>query len=339
MDICVRSSLSVLYQSSNTYVLPTGISLTSLLYNCAEIDDLYIYILDDGIDASNKAKLDNIANKFGRKINYIETTSFKNALVDLGIEPFSGSYATYFKLLALGSLDFPTNQVLYIDGDTIIDRSLIDLLDVQLEDDQILSAVIDLYLPEYKSILGIPLNEPYFNCGILLIEKKKWRSAQCTDKIIDHLKEVHCKYSVADQDIMNVLFRDRINVLSLKYNFNPSFYLFGIEGALSLYQTSSTIYYSKNDIINALDEGPAIYHCLGGMTGRPWEKKNYHPQNDLFDKYLRMTDWKESDKYVQNKSRLFKLQSLAYKILPKAVYLQLHSSLLKRYLHHREKAN
>ena len=96
---------------------------------------------------------------------------------------------------------------------------------------------------------------------MLLINTDFWKEYQCEEKIIHHLTHERHRYFIVDQDIINVLFRDKIKYLHLKYNFKDE-------------------YYSSRELIEEAYAKPYIYHCMGAMTGRPWEQDNIHPQND-----------------------------------------------------------
>lgn len=331
-----KTVLNVLYQSSDYYSLPTAVSIASLLENNTNLDEINIYLLDDNINSTHLDRIERLCSEYSRNLTVIDTRTIQDTIQQLDLPKFNGSYTTYYKLFAINEIEFPTDYVLYLDGDTIITGSLAPLLNIEMNDDEIIGGVIDLYLNDYKSIIGLDSNDYYFNAGVLLINKKAWVKCDCLNKIIHHLVEDKAQYSVADQDILNVLFNDHFKILSPTYNFNACYYLFGINDSIRLYGLQNGSYYSSSEICSVMDGNPLIIHCLGGMSGRPWEQNNWHPQNELFDTYLALTPWTLSEKYTPNKSLIFQLQEIAYKTLPKKLYLRLHAYMLKSYLKKRE---
>ena len=147
--------LNVLYQSDNNYAMVTGVSIESLCMNNAHLDQINVYLLDDGISKENLARIRGIAEKYGRNLIPVDPTSIRNMLIQLKVEPWRGTYTTYYKLFAASTLDLPTDRVLQIDGDTIINGPLDELIEMDLGD-SICAATWDCVLTEYKRCIDIP---------------------------------------------------------------------------------------------------------------------------------------------------------------------------------------
>lgn len=328
-------TLNVLYQSDDNYAMVTGVSIASLLENNKHLGVINIYLLDDGISSVNLEKLNQLCESYGRVLNIVDTHNIRAMLQELKVEPWRGTYTTYFKLFAVNELDLPTDLLLQIDGDTIINGPLDELTEYDMGD-CICAATIDSVLAGYKSLLSIGADEPYYNCGVMLINKANWTNNRCRERIIDHLKNKRSRYFVVDQDIINVLFRHEIKPLDLTYNFNSGLYIYGIDNTFRIYDLTERTYIPKNHIHEVM-QGPLINHCMGAQTGRPWEKDSIHPQNELFDKYLALTPWTSKDKIVVNRAFIFKAQRFAYEHLPMSVYWRLHRAALTWYMKKRNK--
>lgn len=326
----MKKTLNVLYQSSNEYAVVTGVSITSLLENNKNIYEINIYILNDGISLENQKKIKKLCHSYNRNIFFIDTNKIIKKLIELKVVPFRGTYSTYFKLLALNSINLNNKKILYLDSDTIIDGSLSTLCDLDLKY-SICAATYECCLNKYKKLIGIPNNDKYYNCGVLLINQNLWKKEKCEDKIINHLKYERNEYWGADQDIINVLFNKKIKYLDIKYNFNSGFYIYGIKESLKMYGLKPQ-YYSSENVIEIAYKNPIIYHCMGAMTGRPWELDNIHPQNNLFNKYLKKSPWKYFTKKTINRGKLFVIQRFLYQNLPKSIYFQTHRLVLYIYL-------
>lgn len=327
----MNNSLSVLYQSNDAYAMVTGVSIASFCENNQHFDNIHFYLINDDISESNLEKIDAICKHYKRDFDIVDSTSIKNKLIELGVEPWRGTYTTYFKMLAVDNIEAPTDLLLQIDGDTIINKKLDDLANFEIGDN-ICAATYDTILPEYKTRLGIPTTDYYYNCGIMLISRSNWKDHQCTKRILDHLQNVRSRYFIVDQDILNILFRNEMTYFDISYNFNSCFYIYGIENSLRIHDLNDDNYTRKARIEVVMEEGPAINHCMGAMTGRPWEKKSIHPQNDLFDKYLSLTEWDQSDKVEKKRSLIFKAQRIAYQILPLGIYWRIHKYALRNWI-------
>lgn len=323
-------TLNVLYQSSNSYAPVTGVSLTSLLSNNQNINELNIYLLNDNISNENLNKFKSLCDKYNRNLFIIDTQEILDELVSLGLTPFNGSYTTYFKLLAMNKIKFSNSRVLQLDSDTIINDSLKDICDIDLSN-YLLAATYDCTMNDYKKLIDIPLTDKFYNCGVLYINQEKWINEKCYEKIVYHLNNVRNKYYTVDQDILNVLFRKEFKYLDLKYNFNSGFYIYGISDSLKMYNLNTPYYDSYSKIKEAYDN-PIIYHCMGAMTGRPWENDSIHPQNELFSQYKNISPWKNEPKTTIKRKPIFRIQRWMYLHLPRGLYMKLHIYAQHRYL-------
>jgi len=323
-------TLNILYQSNDYYSVVTGVSMTSLCENNKDIDEINFYILNDSISDLNMQKMQQVCDTYHRSLIPVDTKVILQRLLDLKVAPFKNTYTTYFKLMALKGLDVPNGRIFQLDGDTVINGSLMELIDMDLTD-SILAATYDCTMNKYKSLIDIPETDKYYNGGVLLINLDMWKSEHCEELIVEHLKNVRHGYYTVDQDILNVLFRSKFKYLDLKYNFNSGFYIYGIKESLKMYGLKPAYYNTVEEIQKAY-ENPVIYHCMGAMTGRPWEKDSIHPQNAIFDRYLALSPWKNYEKASVKRKKIFKLQRKLYQILPRRMYIPLHMIAQNRYL-------
>ncbi|KKT74961.1 MAG: glycosyl transferase, family 8 [Microgenomates group bacterium GW2011_GWA2_44_7] len=324
------SILNILYQSNDYYGPITGVSMTSLMENNKDIDFINFFVLDDKISDENKQKMETVCKQYGRPITFVNTDKILKTLKDLKVAPFKGTYTTYFKLFALNDLPVENSRILQLDGDTIVDGSLKGLCDTDLKG-YVCAATYDCTMNSYKQMIDIPLTDKYYNCGVLLVNQNEWRNYKCQDKIVEHLSKVRNGYYTVDQDIINVLFRDRIKYLSLTYNFNSGFYIYGIKESLKMYDLKPE-YYSTYEEIEKVMKSPKLIHCMGAMTGRPWEQDSIHPQNKIFDHYRALSPWKNHEKVKVKRKLIFKIQRALYQMLPRALYIPLHRIGQRHYL-------
>ncbi|MDO4466891.1 MAG: glycosyltransferase [Bacillota bacterium] len=311
-------SLSVLYQSDNNYAVLTGISILSLFENNQHLERITVYYLDDNIHPDNKEKILSIGKKYNRDIIFIETHSILQKLKDLNVVPYKGTYTTYFKLFAINDIQNEEDRILQLDGDTIINEPLDELITYDLEG-SVCAATYDCILNDYKSLIDIPLQDKYYNCGVLLINKKMWKDYGCEEKILDHILHKRNRYQIVDQDLINVLFRDKIKYLHCKYNLNSGFYIYGVEQSYKMYDLTDRFFSTQEQVYEAINK-PYINHCMGSFTGRPWHKENIHPQSDLYDTYYKISPWNDLEKMPCTLSLTHKIQRFMYLYFPKSLF-------------------
>lgn len=330
----MKRVLNILYQSDDNYAPVMGVSLTSLFENNKDIEEINVYILNDDISEENLKKIKMLCTSYSRNASILGVEPIKERVKQLNVTAWRGKYTAWLKVFAINMLDLPTDQVLYIDCDTIINGSLASLCDFELGD-CIMAMSCDCVLNEYKKIIGIPANERYFNVGVILFGQDKWISEKCEEEIIAHLR--HNRYYLPEQDVLSVLYRNRTKKLDITYNINSGFYIYGIEESYRLYDLEPEFFYEDEEVRNAYDN-PVIHHCMGTVTGRPWEKNNTHPLSSLFDEYLALSPWHNHEKAKVRFELIFAFQKALYKILPMKMYIYVHKFVLERYLRKMDKA-
>lgn len=98
------------------------------------------------------------------------------------------------------------NKALYIDTDTCIDGNL----------DELFSLDLNNYY--FGAVSGhiTKFNAKYFNTGIMLLNLQKLRNDNIPERAFKLLNK--CNYEYPDQDVLNLLCRNRIMELDTKYN-------------------------------------------------------------------------------------------------------------------------
>lgn len=106
------------------------------------------------------------------------------------------------------------DKILYIDSDAIVVDSLEDLWNIDLED----NVIAGVYEPgEWNKYLWTyGLDNTYINSGVLLMDLKKIREEKLDDSMVYLLN--HNKYAFPDQDVINLVCRNRIKHISNIYN-------------------------------------------------------------------------------------------------------------------------
>ena len=169
-------------------------ALKSLLYN-TKVDRVYLLTEDDELPFSAElpeyVKVINVANQ-----TYIRKDS-----------PNYDTPWTYMALVraALTKILPDEDRVLSLDIDTIVDKNIGELLDVDMNG----CYIAGVNEPEKQ---GFP--QPYVNCGVLVMDLRLLR--EIDDKILHSL---NTEYTFAnEQDVFNKMCRGRIKLLPSRYN-------------------------------------------------------------------------------------------------------------------------
>ena len=319
-----KKILNVLYQSNDSYAMVSGTSIVSLLENNKHLEQINIYYCSYEIREDNINKLNNLVCGYkNSNIQFIDTQHYHEIFKELRVKPWHGVYITWLKLLALGDLNLNTDRVLYIDGHTIVNSSLDELLELDFENN-VMALSYDCLLNDHKKMIGLSETDSYFNCGIMLINHKKWKDEAISESIKEHLRE-KSDYVIADQDLCNVMFKDQIKLLSSTYNFSSAYYAYNLKGLLKINNLKPEYFYTFEELMENY-YCPKIVHSLFGIKGKPWEVNNKHPQRFLWEKYINMTPWKDDKRTAS----VYTASWFLYDKLPNSIFMILYKIGVKR---------
>lgn len=314
----MTKSLDVLYQSNDAYASVTAISMVSLLENNQHIALINIYYLNYEITADNQKKLKEVAARYANaNLVMIDAAKYHNELVALGVESWRGIYVTWLKMLAFNDIPLSSGRLLFINGQTVVSGALDELIDFRFGD-TIMALAYDCLLVDHKYTLGLGDADGYYNCGIMLINHDKWLHENTNEFVKESLRK-KSNYLVVDQDFCNDVFGGRISLLPVEYNFTSAFYGYGVQQLIKASNLNKGPFYSFEEIMEVY-YAPKIVHSLLGVTGKPWERRNDHPNNYLWKKYIDMNPW-HMDSYP---AATVTINWRLYKFLPRNIYMKLY---------------
>lgn len=315
--------LNILYQCDNNYAPYTGVSLTSLLKRNTHFRKIKIFIFDDGISKKNKNKMIKTVSDFGREIVFIDVDGVVEYIKSCGMISYRGGYTTYLKLF-IGSYfeneGIDVERLVYIDSDSLVLGDLSELVTMDMGDD-ILAMVYDSLTYKFKNkYIGASENSPYYNAGFVVFNMKQWQKENITEKIKQHLLNVRAAYVNHEQDILNVVLRNRIMKVSPRYNFQPVHYIYSPEQYFKVFKIKK--YYSSNELTEAKND-IRIYHTYRFIGIFPWDKNDVHPANSLFDREISDSEWRGYRKKEKKLPLYVKIERLIYKHTPKMFFLKI----------------
>jgi len=321
--------LNIVYATDDNYAIFAGTSMLSLLENNKQFSSINVYILDDNISSDNRKNLKKIAEEFGRSIEFLDVRVFLEKAKTLGVKSWNNaSLSSYSRIFIAELLPEKIDKVLYLDCDTLITDSIDELYNTSMGQYP-LAAVKDCFRNEYKAVVNLPLEQSYYNSGMLLIDLKNWKNSKCQERIIYHMQNVRAAYPLVDQDIINVVLGKEILPVNNKFNFLSQCIMYDGKNILKIYNLNENIFYSIDDF-NQARQHPVIYHFSGNTFGRPWFRNSKHPIKKDYDYFLSLTPWSN---YVQQYKKIpftYQVQMFGYNYLPDCLFILL--SLVMQYV-------
>ncbi len=322
--------LNVLYQTDDNYAAIAGVSMTSLFETNAHLDEINIYLLDNGISEENLEKYRQLCQQYGRNIEFIDTMPIEEKIKGYGLGTFRNVYTVYLTMFVMNDLKLKTDRIFKLDADTIVKGPLDELCDYDFQGNY-LAATFDCTLNSYKPMVGLTEDDKYYNAGIILFNQKAWIDNDCQQQLIDHIHQARSRYYLCEQDLMNVVFRGHIGYMPIKFNLNSGFYIYGAEQSYKLYQLRECAYSPLSEIKEAM-EHPVVHHLMGAMTGRPWEQNNTHPLKEEFQQIRKRSLWADYEAPAANRSKIFTVQKILHSVLPGGLYRKIHRTMNYRFL-------
>ena len=192
--------------------------------------------------------------------------------------PVHGEYtrATYMRLM-LPQLLPDVKRIIYLDTDTVVNRSIADLFEIDLADKPIAACVdfgiqqnIELSLAtlgftetarDHLARLDLPADQ-YFNAGVTVINLDHWRRHDVAGRLERLLLRPPHKLLWQDQDAMNLLFRSDYVALDPRWNC--------LAVILAALQSEMPPAPRLAEIYRLWAADPWIIHYAGFISGERW---------------------------------------------------------------------
>jgi lipopolysaccharide biosynthesis glycosyltransferase len=83
-----------------------------------------------------------------------------------------------------------------------------------------------------RRALGLALDTPYFNAGLIAIDRAAWRAEKVTERVTQALRDQPKRFAFMEQDALNATLRGNFAPLSPRFNFMGDFFLLDLERRL-----------------------------------------------------------------------------------------------------------
>lgn len=202
----------------------------------ADAFDIFIFCEDADVEPG----FDDLDPALKRRI-HLKTLDFQT--FDAGLAPKGRFSRAVFRRLFLDRL-LPETYPRYvaIDADMLIARpGLARLASVDLGPHAFAAAYDMIFLMDFKGgplarefqgyrrALGLDLTTPYFNAGLMAVDRARWRAAGYAEEAAARLRSHPQNYPFMEQDALNSLVKGAFAPLSPRLNFMGDFFLTGLE--------------------------------------------------------------------------------------------------------------
>ncbi|RKX97624.1 MAG: hypothetical protein DRZ90_05660 [Spirochaetes bacterium] len=231
-------NIPVILLFNDTFTVPAGVCITSLLENASSDTFYTIYVLH----SAKRLNKDSI-----ERIRKLESVYSNCKIIFLDVEDqFTDSYKSghlsidsYYRLL-IPSLFKEYDRVIYADVDIIFLTDLKDVFTTDLNG-KALGAVVNLMKP--RVIKGYPVfsADQYFNAGFLLMDLNEIRKITDYSELTEKLSREDFEF--IDQDILNIIFRGNVKYLDKEYNFSRSLLKTASLRNIDIFRSPSVIHF------------------------------------------------------------------------------------------------
>jgi len=269
---------AVVCSSDDNFFVPMLVLLHSIEHTSSE--DLQVYVVDGGLTAKTRrilATIDRdsstlhitVVSPWPEHLEVIRSAKLKNN-------------AQILRIFAPDLLPNSIDRYVYVDSDIVLNGDLARLFDVHLAGNTI-GAVQDFKIGHMASFLGvafhdeagIPAEAPYFNSGVMLVDRAQWDREQLTQKLSRCLVQFGGRHRFGDQDSLNTVLYEDWKPLDPAWNVQTVAYRNDVTEHL-IYDRSS---------IRAAIEAPLLYHFTEAK--KPWHLDCRHPMRHVFRNQVR----------------------------------------------------
>ena len=287
-----KNHLCVAYFTSDLYAEPCGVSICSLFKNNKDFENITVFIIEDKISDSNKARINEISIQYGRKIEYITLPNPQEFFED-DMFSIKNLGHTFAHMIVGQLLPEGIDRVLCIDSDMLILDNLYDLWSSNLDNYYIAGCEGAPGSVALEKEMGIPADHKHCNGGLLLINLKAVRSDNIEKKYVDYIKSVLSQgksLAAYEEEVMNKCCYPNVLILDARYNLMTICIVMGYENFVKF--RGATNFYTEEEFNKAVKK-PAIIHALNNfyVRKRYWEENSDSPFADKYLEYRKLTSW------------------------------------------------
>lgn len=199
-----KNEFAVVLASDNRGILPLSVTVYSLLSTALPETFYRVYILSDGIDADNRARVEQLVAPFDCRLEFIDIAGI--------LEEHDFPSTDQWPVPAWGRVFIPdllaqeTGNILYLDIDVLVCRDLTELFRTDLTGRAVGVVFENFSKPgsHFNERLDMPLTcTGYFNSGVLLMNVDFFREHGLVRAVLDYAVSHRAQLTCPDQDALN----------------------------------------------------------------------------------------------------------------------------------------
>lgn len=278
--------MNIVCATDDNFVQHCSIMLVSLLSNNQNVS---IYILTEGLSETNTRILEMEVAQYGGDIHFLIVDS---AVVERFPMPSIGglshiSRATYYRLLMSELLPTTIDKVIYLDCDIIVNGSIQELWDIDIENYAIAASKQVGYGFEAER-LGYPIEYGYFNAGVNVVNLKYWRENNVRNSLLSYIINNSSIIKYHDQDTLNAVLYDKCLHIMPQWNMTSLTFSLFLSSRGDRRNGVILNTYDKEKInIKQHVKDPIVVHYVS--RPKPWNNGCVHPLYSLYYRYARKT--------------------------------------------------
>ena len=222
-----RETIEVMLVSDANYSAFLATTIVSILKNADPDDSIRFHIVDAGLDETDRAAIEEL--KASRDFDAVFYTPnlqeyAKFLCDDISTFPLVVNHRLFAPVFLPETLD----KIVYMDVDVVVTSSLRELWKTPIDNAFIAAAPDKNMRLSHRKAIGLSEDFPYFNSGVLLMNLRKWREENITEKLLKIALEIKENIDFPDQDVLNVYaFRNGFQKLPDGWNVHPRDYVEG----------------------------------------------------------------------------------------------------------------
>lgn len=243
------------------YFLPTVVAITSLFENLKKGSNVHVHLVAVDLGSESQLRLNKLKDQYKQITLYLKRSEEALQQLSNGSHVSSTALFKFFLPDILSDL----SQVLYLDGDLLIDKDLMKAFEHVQLGDHFVAAVKDINVMKRQKVNPLEKfgakHSAYFNSGVMLLNLRRMRKEGLPEKLL-HFKRTH-KSLYMDQDAFNYCFNGDVTFLSPELNYLA----FGFS---SFSTRELTEFYDNTPLFldDSSSNSPTIYHYASRW--KPW---------------------------------------------------------------------
>lgn len=219
----IGGEVNLVLITDSRYIVPTSVSMLSAIQNKCANSIYNFYIIAENITQADENFLLQLKNKAPETVNI---TIIPQKEPDIPFENMQRflQYKVGMHKIFLPNILNNLDKVIYMDGDTLVLKDLRPLFNNDIQDVYAMVAKDGIYyrFPKEMAELGLDKRGYYFNSGVMLYNLALQRQDDIVPKLVDYIQNNQDFYG--DQDVLNMVFGNKLKLMSYKYNCISTFF-------------------------------------------------------------------------------------------------------------------